>query len=152
MYPRTELRQLRFHHTHTKERLDVTYWQQGGYVRTSLTQINELLRDFRTGEAHPIDPGLLDLLHQVYLNTGSEGEYQIISAYRPPKTNAMLRGKSKNVARRSLHMDGKAIDVRLTDMPISVVRKTALFLRQGGVGYYPESNFVHLDTGRPRFW
>ncbi len=145
-------RRLRFRHTHTNEQLDVVYWRQGDYLQTALTRINELLRDFRTDEIHPIDPALLDLLHQVYIETGSTGEYHIISAYRSPKTNAMLRDRSKSVAKRSMHMEGKAIDIRLTDVPISVIRETALLLKQGGVGYYPKSNFVHLDTGRPRFW
>ncbi len=150
--PHSASRRLRFRHTHTNEQLDVVYWQQGNYQPTALAQIDNLLRDFRTDETHPIDPALLDLLHQVYVQTGSDGEYHIISAYRSPKTNAMLRDRSKNVAKRSMHMEGKAIDIRLTDVPLSVVRETALSLKQGGVGYYPKSDFVHLDTGRPRFW
>ena len=145
-------RRLRFRHTHTNEQLDVVYWQQGDYLQAALTRINELLRDFRTEDTYAIDPALLDLLHEVYVKTGSNGEYEIISGYRSPETNAMLRSRSKNVAKRSMHMAGKAIDIRLTDVPISVIRETALLLKQGGVGYYPKSNFVHLDTGRPRFW
>ena len=150
--PPSASRRLRFRHTHTNEQLDVVYWQQGAYEPTALSQIDNLLRDFRSNEIHPIDPALLDRLHQVYIETGSDGEYHIISAYRSPKTNAMLRNRSKSVATRSLHMEGKAIDIRLTDVPLSVVRETALSLKQGGVGYYPKSDFVHLDTGRPRFW
>ena len=145
-------RRLRFRHTHTNERLDVVYWRHGNYLQTALTQINELLRDFRTEDTHAIDPALLDLLHEVYVQTGSNGEYEIISGYRSPETNAMLRSRSRSVAKRSMHMEGKAIDIRLTDVPLSVVQETALSLKQGGVGYYPKSNFVHLDTGRPRFW
>ena len=145
-------RALSFVHTHTHEKLTVTYWRDGTYVPGALEEINHFLRDFRTGDEVEMDPGLLDLLHTVYEQTGSGGHFEIISAYRSAKTNNMLRGRSNGVARRSQHLLGKAIDVRLTDVPVAVLRKTAFALGVGGVGFYPKSNFVHLDTGRFRTW
>jgi uncharacterized protein YcbK (DUF882 family) len=99
-----------------------------------------------------MDPELLDLLYTVYSETGSRGQFEIISAYRSPKTNEMLRGRSNGVAKRSQHLLGKAIDVRLTDIPIDKIRKVAYELGAGGIGFYSRSNFVHLDTGRFRTW
>ena len=118
----------------------------------ALDAINHFLRDFRTGDEMTMDPSLLDLLHTVYGRTGSSGHFEIISAYRSPKTNEMLRGRSNGVAKRSQHLLGKAIDVRLTDVPIDKIRKVAYELGVGGVGFYRKSDFVHLDTGRFRTW
>jgi uncharacterized protein YcbK (DUF882 family) len=145
-------RQLSFYHTHTGERLTVTYWANGRYVPAALEEVNGFLRDFRTGDAHDMDPQLLDVLHTVYLRTGSRGHFEIISAYRSPKTNEMLRSRSSGVASKSQHLLGKAIDVRLTDVPIAELRAAAFELGLGGVGYYQKSDFVHLDTGRFRTW
>ena len=145
-------RALSFYHTHTGERLTVTYWENGRYLTGALEQINHFLRDFRTGDARIMDPELMDILHTVYLETGSHGHFEIISAFRSPKTNEMLRSKSNGVARRSQHLLGKAIDVRLTDVPTSRLRRVAYDLGLGGVGYYEKSDFVHLDTGRFRTW
>jgi len=145
-------RSLRFHHLHTGEQLTRTYWADGVYLDDQLADINQLLRDHRTGEIHPIDPQLLDLLHRLQHKTGSRKPFEIISGYRSPKTNASLRKKSSGVAKRSLHMQGKAIDVRIPGTDLSRLRKAALALKGGGVGYYPKSNFLHLDTGRVRHW
>lgn len=145
-------RALSFQNTHTNETLDVVYYKRGYYGSTALQQINHHLRDHRTGDVHRIDPKLLDILYLVTIMTASEHPYQVISGYRSPKTNAMLRGKSHGVAKRSLHMQGKAIDIRLPDIDTRTVRNTALALKQGGVGYYRKSSFVHLDTGRVRHW
>jgi len=145
-------RELSFYHTHTGERLTVIYWQDGTYKDAALRQINQFLRDFRTGDASEIDPELLDLLHLVYEQTGSQGHFEVISAYRSPKTNEMLRARSGGVAKQSQHLHGKAIDVRLTDVPTSELRKAAYKLQRGGVGLYESSDFVHLDTGRFRTW
>jgi uncharacterized protein YcbK (DUF882 family) len=145
-------RQLSFYHTHTGESLTVTYWANGRYLPAALEQVNGFLRDFRTGDAHDMDPELLDVLHTVYQRTGSQGHFEIISAYRSPKTNEMLRAKSNGVASRSQHLLGKAIDVRLTDVPIAELRAAAFELGLGGIGYYEKSDFVHLDTGRFRTW
>jgi uncharacterized protein YcbK (DUF882 family) len=145
-------RALSFRHTHTNETLSIVYWRDGDYLPAALEGINRFLRDFRTGDQIKIDPELLDLLHEVYERTESRGHFEVISAYRSPKTNAMLRAKSKGVAKRSQHLLGKAIDVRLTDVPIERIRRVALELGAGGVGFYRRSQFVHLDTGRFRTW
>lgn len=144
-------RQLSFHHTHTDERLSIVYRSAGRYVPSALARINWLLRDFRTGQVHPIDPRLLDILYA--LNTRCAcTTFEVISGYRSPATNAMLRRTGDGVARRSLHMEGRAIDVRLRNFETARLHAAALSLGQGGVGYYPESDFVHLDTGRVRTW
>ena len=149
----TTPRTLTFSHLHTGERLlDVEYFSGGEYLPDALGAINHLLRDFRTGEVAPIDLRLLDLLHQLNRLTGSERPYQIISAYRSPATNAALRRNSTGVASRSLHLTGRAIDIRVADVPLAQLRKAALALGSGGVGYYPGSDFLHVDTGRVRAW
>jgi uncharacterized protein YcbK (DUF882 family) len=145
-------RSLSFLHTHTGEHLSIVYYSGGGYVASALDQLNELLRDHRSGEIHSIDPALFDLLHEAQRLTGSRGTYQVISGYRSPKTNSMLRKNGGGVARKSLHMQGQAIDVRLTDVSTHELRAAALELERGGVGYYAKSDFVHLDTGRVRRW
>ena len=145
-------RALAFYHTHTKERLRVTYAANGMHIPKALAQINYFLRDFRTGDVHTIDPTLLDLLYALRARVGGKGTYEIISGYRSPRTNEMLRSRSSGVAKRSLHMEGKAIDVRLTGVRTSRLREEALALHLGGVGYYPNSDFVHVDTGRVRKW
>jgi len=143
---------LSFAHTHTGERLTVPYFAEGEYLADGLVRLEHLLRDHRSGEEHVIDPGLFDLLNDLQLATGTRKPFQVISGYRSPKTNATLRRAGRGVARRSLHMDGKAIDVRLADVRSSVLRAAALELRRGGVGYYRQSDFVHVDTGRFRTW
>ena len=145
-------RQLAFYHLHTGEKLRTTYWADGDYIAQELESLNYLLRDHRSGEIQPIDKNLLDLLYVLQQQVNNGNAYHIISGYRSPKTNAKLRQQSSGVAKRSLHMQGKAIDVRLPGVDLQQLRKAALNLRVGGVGYYPKSNFVHLDTGRHRFW
>jgi len=145
-------RELRFFHTHTSERLVVEYHDGERYLGDALATIDRFLRDFRTGEAHTIDPRLLDLLHSLAGVTGTSKPYDVISGYRSPHTNQMLRQRSEGVAAGSLHMQGMAIDIRLTDVPLGSLRKAALAAGVGGVGYYPQSQFVHVDTGRVRFW
>ena len=145
-------RSLDFVHTHTGERLAVEYFGGGAYVPDALTTVNHFLRDFRTGDVHSIDPHLLDLLHSLTGLTGSQRPYQVISGYRSPVTNDMLRHRSEGVAAGSLHMQGQAIDIRLADVPLVALQRAALALRGGGVGYYPVSDFVHVDTGRVRHW
>ena len=147
----SEERALDFRHTHTDERLSIAYFVRGAYSPASLGRIDRLLRDFRTGEVHAIDPGLLDTLHALCEACGG-GTFEIISGYRSPKTNAMLRKTGGGVAEHSLHMDGRAIDVRLTGFPTARLHAAAIALARGGVGYYPGSDFVHLDTGRVRAW
>jgi uncharacterized protein YcbK (DUF882 family) len=146
------VRQLRFEHTHTGERLVVEYARGDEYLADALASVNHLLRDFRTGGEHPIDTGLLDLLHRLAALTDTARPFEVISGYRSPATNAMLRQKSEGVAGRSLHMQGMAIDIRLADVPLPKLRAAARTAQRGGVGYYPASNFVHVDTGRVRYW
>jgi uncharacterized protein YcbK (DUF882 family) len=145
-------RALSLRNLHTGEKLTRTYWADGEYLAEPLDDIAQVLRDHRTGEIHPIDPQLLDVLHRLQHKVGSHKPFEIISGYRSPKTNAMLRGNSNGVAKKSFHMQGKAIDVRLPGHDLAKLRKAALSLKAGGVGYYPKSNFLHLDTGRVRHW
>jgi len=145
-------RSLSFFNLHTTESLKTVYWERGNYVPSSLVEINRVLRDHRTDETYEMDPQLLDLLCDLRLRLDTRESFQIISGYRSPATNAMLNSKSSAVATRSLHMDGKAIDIRIPGRALSLLRKTALSMKAGGVGYYPSSNFVHVDVGRVRSW
>lgn len=145
-------RQLAFRHLHTGERGKITYWAEGDYLAESLKEINHLLRDHRSGDSARMDRQLLDLLYSLQTQLGKQGEFQIISAYRSPKTNEMLRSKSGGVAKRSLHMQGKAMDIRFPGTELKTLRKAAIALKSGGVGYYPKSNFIHVDVGRARYW
>jgi uncharacterized protein YcbK (DUF882 family) len=147
-----DARSLRFTHTHTGERLTVDYFERGDYVPDALEAVNHFLRDFRTGDVHRIDPDLLELLHDLANVTGTSAPFQVISGYRSPATNVMLRHRSEGVAAGSLHMRGQAIDIRLGDVPLRRLHEEALRRRRGGVGYYPASDFVHVDTGRVRRW
>lgn len=147
-----DARQLSFYHTHTQQSLDVVYYENGKYVDSALNEINRFLKDFRTGDIAEMDPKLLDILHDVRNELGSNEAYEVISAYRSPKTNEMLRSKSGGVARNSQHVLGNAIDVRLRGVPIEDLRDIALDMKRGGVGYYQQSDFVHMDTGRVRRW
>ncbi len=145
-------RQLGFRHTHTDERLQLTFRNRSGYLEPALQRMNWLLRDFRTGESTRMDPLLYDILHALRLSCGGD-TFEIISGYRSPATNSMLRKTGGGgVARRSLHMEGKAIDVRLVGVNTARLRDAALALGAGGVGFYPESDFLHIDTGPVRSW
>jgi len=147
-------KQLSFYHTHTRLALDVTYAREGRYVDSALSKINNFLSDFRTHDSIPIDTDLLDLIYDIHESLGSGGRYQVISAYRSPKTNEMLRTRASDsgVAKNSQHLLGKAIDVRLDDVKLSKLRDAALAMQRGGVGYYANSDFVHIDTGAVRHW
>lgn len=145
-------RMLSFYNTHTKEALDVCYFKNGHYDQKALEQINFILRDHRTGDIRSIDRELLDLLTTVAAQTNTKSPFHIISGYRSPVTNAMLRNISAGVAKKSLHMVGKAIDIRLPHYDTRVLRNVCIQLKSGGVGYYSRSNFVHIDTGRVRTW
>ncbi len=146
-------RELEFLHTHTGERLRLEYHDGHRYLDDALAEANHFLRDFRTGDLHSMDPRLFDYLWQVQRQTGKEKiVWQVISGYRSPRTNTMLRKRSKGVAKRSLHMQGRAIDVRIEGLDTRQLYRTALALRCGGVGCYTKSRFVHLDTGRFRTW
>jgi uncharacterized protein YcbK (DUF882 family) len=145
-------RSLAFEHTHTGESLSLIYAVGDRYVPEALRAVDWLLRDYRTGDIHPIDPALLDQLQRLASVTGSRAPFQVICGYRSAATNEMLRGRGGGVARHSLHLEGRAIDIRLGDVALADLRDAALSLKDGGVGFYPESNFVHVDTGRVRRW
>ena len=146
------LRSLSFHNLHTGESLSIAYAAGRRYLDAALLRIEWFLRDFRNGESKAIDPLLLDQLHRLAMLTGTAGSFEVISGYRSPATNAFLARQSRGVARHSLHLEGRAIDIRLADVALPDLRDAALSLRAGGVGYYPESRFVHVDTGRVRRW
>ena len=145
-------RELAFLHTHTGERLEVTYADETGYLNDGLAAINRLLRDFRTGEVYPIDTGVLNILYAAREALSADGVFEVISGYRSPKTNEMLRQQGHGVAKYSLHIVGRAIDMRLSGVPTHRLRKVCRVMQRGGVGYYPRSDFVHIDTGRFRTW
>ena len=145
-------RTLHFTHTHTGEQLSIDYALDGRNVPAALSTVNHFLRDFRTGDVHEIDPELLDLLHDLAGRTGTTRPFQVISGYRSPATNEMLREHSEGVAKNSLHLQGQAIDIRLADVPLPKLRSAAIAVGRGGVGFYPSSDFVHVDTGRVRTW
>ena len=145
-------RALGFYNLHTGEKLNATYWAEGQYQPEELAAINRIMRDHRSREMTNMDLRLLDILHELQLTIGKSGHYEIISAYRSPASNKYLHSKSTGVAKRSLHMRGKAIDIRLPGVELKYLRQAALRMHAGGVGYYPDSNFIHVDTGRPRFW
>lgn len=145
-------RSLSFVHTHTGEQLSAVYFEDGRYRPPELARINQLLRDFRTGEVHPIDPATLDILADLRTLADRDAPYEVISGYRSPQTNAALRNHSSGVAEHSLHLQGRAIDVRLSGFPTSRLHELALGMCRGGVGFYPRSDFVHLDNGRVRCW
>jgi uncharacterized protein YcbK (DUF882 family) len=143
---------LSFYHIHTAETLSVTYRENGVLVPDALAAITHLLRDFRTGEVHAIDVDLLDTLSLLNEAAERRGRFEVISGFRSPRTNAALRRITEGVAEESLHMHGRAIDVRSTGIATKDLRAAALKLARGGVGYYPSSNFVHIDTGAFRAW
>jgi uncharacterized protein YcbK (DUF882 family) len=145
-------RSLWFVHTHTAETLSIVYFQNGQYIPPSLERVNHLLRDFRTNEVHAIDPTLLDILFDLHAQAKHDEPFEVISGYRSPSTNAALRSRSSAVAEHSLHMQGRAIDIRLRGFPTEKLRDLAIALQRGGVGFYPTSDFVHIDTGRIRTW
>ena len=145
-------RALKFFHTHTGDSLRVVYFRQGEYVPEAFADIRVFLADWRDGEQHDLDPGLMDILWQLQQINGSANTWEVISAYRSPETNEMLRSRSSGVARNSQHVLGTAIDVRLRGLELEVLRDNARSLKLGGVGYYAKSNFVHVDTGRVRYW
>lgn len=137
---------------HTGEMLKATYWEDGAYVPDALRALNRVLRDHRTGEIHPIAPGLFDLVTALRGRLETGEVVQVISGYRSPVSNAALHAASRGVATRSLHMQGEAMDLRIAGVDLARLRDAAWSLQRGGVGYYPQSQFVHVDVGRIRRW
>jgi len=145
-------KELSFHNLHTEEKIVLNYFERGEYVTEALSDISYLLRDHRTNEVLAMDPLLIDLLYDLKGELGTSQPFQVISGYRSPKSNAILHKNSKGVATKSLHMQGKAIDIRIEGVHSRDIRAAAISLARGGVGYYPSSDFVHIDTGNVRTW
>ncbi len=145
------LQPLNFYHIHTGERLTIDCCPDGCLDGVQ-SALEYFLRDFRTGEIHSIDSRLIDILSRVQSCCGSNGTYEVISGYRSPQTNELLRKRGPGVALNSLHMKGQAIDIRLSDRSTELLRDVATNLHNGGVGYYPRSDFIHIDTGEKKTW
>jgi len=145
-------RSLAFYNTHTGESLQTVYWATGEYLEDGLREINTVLRDHRADETYPMDRNLLDLLTALQAEVNCRNAFHVISGYRSPATNASLRGKSSGVARRSYHMQGKAIDIRLPGCALADLHRAALALKAGGVGSYAAADFIHVDVGPVRRW
>jgi uncharacterized protein YcbK (DUF882 family) len=150
-FPDETARSLAFENLHTREKLHAEYWSNGTYVPDALGAINHVLRDFRTGDVHVIEPKLLDVLSLLHRTLESTKPFQVLSGYRSPATNAMLHAETSGVLVNSLHMYGMAIDIFLTDCQLKAVRDAARALGLGGVGYYPD-RFVHVDIGPVHWW
>ena len=150
--PASGERVLRLYNTHTGEKLNTTFWAEGEFIPDAMKDINKVLRDHRNNKIAQMDPALLLLLTQLNDKLENGRELHIISGYRSPESNAKLHAASGGVAKRSLHMDAKAIDIRLPGKDLKMLHKAAMSLKGGGVGYYASSQFVHMDTGRVRYW
>lgn len=147
-----DVKRLFLHNLHTGDTIKTEYWADGSYIPGALSEARHALRDWRNGEQHEMDPQLFDLFHDLSAKLEADRPFQIICGYRSPQTNAMLHARSGQVAAHSLHMDGKATDLRMEGVDLSYLRKAAMSMGRGGVGYYPTSDFVHVDTGRVRQW
>ena len=145
-------RRLSFFNTHTGEYLDVDYCIKGRYCPDGLSAIDHILRDYRTEDIYRMDPKLLDLLFNISNKLDISEPFHVISGYRSPATNALLCRNSRGVAKNSFHIKGQAVDIRLPGLHLSKLKKMAMKMKAGGVGYYPRSDFVHLDIGPVRYW
>ncbi len=150
--PVNPIRRAFVHNLHTGETLNAVYWESGRYVPDALAEAMRVMRDWRNGQEHAMDPRLFDLLHAVQLKLEVNRPVQLISGYRSPATNAMLHAESGQVAAHSQHLLGKASDIRIDGVDLSNLHRAALGLRAGGVGFYPQSDFVHVDVGPVRQW
>lgn len=148
-----DTRTVKLFNVHNQEVINQVYWRNGYYHPEGLQALNHFFRDWRNNKQHNIDPQLYDILYALQIETGSQDSgLHLISGYRSPETNAMLRSRSNGVAKTSLHTRGLAADIRSPRAKLSTLRKTAVNLGEGGVGFYPKSNFIHVDTGRVRTW
>lgn len=143
---------LKLYNIHTQESVNVIYWKNGIYLKDSLNKLNSFLRDFRTGGITKIDTKLLDTLFNIHQKSGSTNPINIISGYRSPKTNDFLHKTTNGVAKKSFHTLGQAIDIRIPGIPLKKLRDLAKEEKLGGVGYYPKSDFIHIDSGKVRYW
>lgn len=147
-----ETRRVTLRNIHTSETLDAVYWEQGRYIPEVMVEVNRVLRDYRTGDVHQIDPNLMDLLGSISAKVENRTPFHVISGYRSPHTNEAMHERSSGVAKKSLHMEGQAIDISLEDVALTHLHRAALDVGRGGVGFYPTSNFVHVDVGPIRRW
>ncbi len=145
-------RRLRLANAHTWEKLDIVYWSKGVYLDSSLDKIDFLMRDHRANQSRQMDIDLIDSMHALYLLSGSKERMHVLSGFRTAQTNAALRKRSSGVAKYSLHMEGRAVDINIPDVPTSDLREMAVSMQAGGVGYYRKAGFVHIDTGNVRYW
>jgi uncharacterized protein YcbK (DUF882 family) len=145
-------KELRLYDIHSQKSIEVVFWKDGAYVPEALEKLNHFLKDRRNGRVTKMDPELFMLLHRIHDTLDASGPIHIISAYRSRESNEAMRAAGRGVAKKSQHVEGKAIDIRIPGIPTKVVRDTALKMGVGGVGYCAKSDFVHVDTGRPRFW
>lgn len=145
-------REIRLFSAHTGEKFTGTYWQNGRYLPDAFAGIKSVMRDHRSGEQFPIDPRLMDILYVLQNKVDNFDAFKVFSGYRAPKSNAWLRSHGEGVAKNSLHMTGQAIDIALPGTKLPQLHKAALNIHSGGVGYYPKTGFVHVDTGRVRTW
>ncbi|MCB1334041.1 MAG: DUF882 domain-containing protein [Roseivivax sp.] len=147
-----DIRRVRMYSGRTGERIDMIYWVEGEYIRDALKEINHFMRDWRTNDAVGIDARTVDIIAATHNLLDVNEPYMLLSGYRSPKTNAMLRSRSSGVARNSLHMKGQAADLRLASRSVGQMAKAASACHAGGVGRYSKSNFVHMDCGPVRSW
>jgi len=145
-------RSLAFYNTHTGEFVKSLFWIEGKFIPDALEEINYILRDHRSDEIKEMDTGLMNLLWKLRKKVGVQKPFHVISGYRSPRTNELLRKRSRGIAKNSLHLYGKAVDIRIPGVKLSSLREAALELKAGGVGFYPKSDFIHIDTGRIRCW
>jgi uncharacterized protein YcbK (DUF882 family) len=147
-----DIRTISFEHEWTGEKLSVPYFERGHVLIDALAEIDHILRDHRNNKVHTTDPAMLDILVAMRQRLGTDAPIHVVCGYRSPETNAMLVEQSDGVAKQSFHMAGMAIDIRIPDRDLSAMRAVALDLQMGGVGYYPKSNFLHIDSGPVRTW
>lgn len=147
-----DIRRLSMYSGRTGERIDMIYWVEGKYIKDALKEVNYFMRDWRTNDIKNVDLRTIDIMAAAHNMLDASEPYMLLSGYRSPKTNAMLRSRSRNVAKKSLHMEGKAADLRLSTRSVSQMARAAEACRGGGVGKYSRSNFVHMDCGPLRTW
>ena len=147
-----DIRRLRMYSGRTGERIDMIYWIEGEYIKDSIKEVNHFMRDWRTNQVKGIDLRTVDIMSAAHNLLDAQEPYMLLSGYRSPQTNAMLRSRSRGVARNSLHMKGQAADLRLSTRSVSQMARAAAAVRAGGVGKYSGSNFVHMDCGQVRSW
>ena len=147
-----DIRRIRMYSGRTGERIDMIYWIEGSYLKDAVKEVNHFMRDWRTDDVKSMDLRTIDIMAAAHNLLDASDPYMLLSGYRSPKTNAMLRARSRGVAKNSLHMKGQAADLRLSSRSVHQIARAAIACRGGGVGKYSGSNFVHMDCGVVRNW